>query len=206
MFGYEEELQEEIQRLCDKIEALEAKNKELEQEALTDSLTGLWNFRYFQRCLPAEMNRAYRNIQDLFLYAVDANDFKQVNDTYGHAAGDKVLAAISQALRETFKRASDYIFRIGGDEFAVISSDEHNPFYFYRGENTAAEMLRKNVVRCTTRIGCPTTVAIGVSYQTAANMPRGNENVELFLQRMVTQADQAMYADKAAAKSKDKTL
>jgi diguanylate cyclase (GGDEF)-like protein len=91
----------------------------LEHLAHTDSLTGLYNHRYFHERLRSELGRAGRAHESLALMMLDIDDFKRVNDVCGHAEGDEVLQAISALLRKTV-RASDVVCRVGGEEFAVI--------------------------------------------------------------------------------------
>lgn len=89
------------------------------ERALTDVLTGLKNRRGFQEAALAEIERARRNEQPFTLALVDLDDFKRVNDTLGHEAGDDVLVAVSDLLRERL-RVVDVVCRVGGDEFALL--------------------------------------------------------------------------------------
>ena len=91
----------------------------LEREAQTDSLTGLYNHRYFHERLRAELTRANRTHDAVALLMLDIDDFKRVNDVYGHGAGDSVLCELSELLRSTL-RGSDVVCRLGGEEFGVI--------------------------------------------------------------------------------------
>jgi diguanylate cyclase (GGDEF)-like protein len=91
----------------------------LEHEAQTDSLTGLYNHRFFQERLRSELTRASRAHDSVALLMFDIDDFKKLNDVYGHASGDQVLVMLADILR-TSVRASDVVCRIGGEEFAVI--------------------------------------------------------------------------------------
>ncbi|HEY7693227.1 MAG TPA: GAF domain-containing protein [Gaiellaceae bacterium] len=91
----------------------------LEHLAHTDSLTGLYNHRYFHERLRAELSRAGRAHDSVALMMLDIDDFKRVNDVCGHAEGDEVLQTIAGALRETV-RISDVVCRVGGEEFALI--------------------------------------------------------------------------------------
>ena len=91
----------------------------LEQQALTDPLTGLYNHRHFQERLRSELERASRSKDSTALLLLDIDDFKKVNDVYGHSTGDRMLVALAEVLKETV-RASDVPARIGGEEFAVI--------------------------------------------------------------------------------------
>jgi diguanylate cyclase (GGDEF)-like protein len=91
----------------------------LEHEAQTDSLTGLYNHRFFHERLRAELMRAARAHDTIGLLMFDIDDFKRVNDICGHAVGDQILGAIAGALA-ALVRGSDVACRIGGEEFAVI--------------------------------------------------------------------------------------
>jgi diguanylate cyclase (GGDEF)-like protein len=91
----------------------------LELEAQTDSLTGLYNHRYFHDRLRAELNRISRAHDSIAVLMLDIDDFKRVNDIYGHGTGDQVLVALADILRQTV-RASDVVCRLGGEEFGII--------------------------------------------------------------------------------------
>ena len=91
----------------------------LEREAQTDSLTGLYNHRYFHERLRRELTLASAEHTNVAVVMVDIDDFKKVNDVFGHAVGDDVLADLADHLRASV-RAGDVVCRIGGEEFAVI--------------------------------------------------------------------------------------
>src|SRR5205085_3885265 len=91
----------------------------LERLAQTDSLTGLYNHRYFHERLRSELTRASRSHDPVAVLMFDLDDFKRVNDVYGHGAGDQLLIQIARIARETV-RGSDVVCRIGGEEFGVI--------------------------------------------------------------------------------------
>ena len=92
---------------------------QLEFQAQTDSLTGLYNHRYFHERLRAELTRASRSREAVGLLMLDIDDFKRVNDVYGHGAGDQVLTELAELLRGAI-RGSDVVCRLGGEEFGVI--------------------------------------------------------------------------------------
>ena len=87
--------------------------------ANTDQLTNLWNSRYFHTQLTIEIDKFKKNKASLCIALIDLDDFKIVNDTYGHIAGDEVLKSIATVLAGN-TRDSDIVVRLGGDEFAII--------------------------------------------------------------------------------------
>jgi diguanylate cyclase (GGDEF)-like protein len=91
----------------------------LQQLALRDTLTGLGNRRYFDENLQKLLQLSARKQQPCALILLDLDNFKRTNDHYGHHAGDEVLLAVADAMRQTL-RSSDSLFRFGGDEFAVL--------------------------------------------------------------------------------------
>lgn len=98
--------------------------QKLEHQAQTDPLTGLYNHRFFHERLQSELVRTNRTHDSVAVLMVDIDDFKKVNDVFGHGTGDQVLIALAGILRSTL-RGSDIVCRIGGEEFGVImpSSD-----------------------------------------------------------------------------------
>jgi len=95
---------------------------EAAQMAITDYLTGLYNYRYFFKRLEEELSYSRRHGQKLSIVIIDLDRFKLYNDTYGHQEGDHLLARVGDALRASI-RLSDVAFRYGGDEFSIILPD-----------------------------------------------------------------------------------
>jgi diguanylate cyclase (GGDEF)-like protein len=91
----------------------------LELQAQTDSLTGLYNHRYFHEHVRSELTRASRNRDSVALLMLDIDDFKKVNDIYGHGVGDQVLRELAEQLKAAV-RGSDLVCRLGGEEFGVV--------------------------------------------------------------------------------------
>ena len=87
--------------------------------AMIDPLTGLYNRRFAEQRLAAEVSRSERRGHPLTVMTMDLNDFKQINDTYGHPAGDQVLQEFASRLNKVI-RGSDLAVRLGGDEFLVL--------------------------------------------------------------------------------------
>jgi diguanylate cyclase (GGDEF)-like protein len=121
---------------------------EIEKLAITDPLTGLYNFRYFQQRLGAEMARSQRYRHPLSIMMIDLDDFKKINDLYGHLSGDRVLREAAMAFRENIRRYDEpvvlkgneieIISRYGGEEFIIIQPD--TPL---EGALVCAERLRE---------------------------------------------------------------
>lgn len=96
--------------------------KEISKLLITDYLTKIYNRRHFNTTFDIELKRNKRDSKNLILMILDIDYFKQYNDTYGHDAGDKVLHEVAQALKYTLKRSHDFVFRLGGEEFGIITS------------------------------------------------------------------------------------
>ncbi len=101
------------------LSALRASQNELRRLARTDSLTGLWSRQGFEDRLEHDLAISLRHSTPLTLVYIDVDDFKSINDKFGHAAGDGVLRRIAQVLRAAIRQA-DSAARLGGDEFALI--------------------------------------------------------------------------------------
>lgn len=95
----------------------------VEKLSITDELTKLHNRRYFNTIVDKEFSRAKRENKHLAFVIFDVDYFKLYNDTYGHLKGDDVLKSIAQVLQENLHRASDYGFRLGGEEFGILVYD-----------------------------------------------------------------------------------
>ena len=114
-----------VERVLEK-RSLELKNrslvKQLEELSIRDSLTGLYNYRHLQACLDDEINRSRRYDHSFFILMIDADHFKDVNDTYGHLFGDHVLKKLGDLINGEL-RSTDRLFRYGGEEFLVIMNE-----------------------------------------------------------------------------------
>jgi len=107
------------QRLKSMLSELEKSSNRLEELVKSDPLTGLLNRRGLETVLGREVSLSRRNNTEVIAILVDLDNFKSVNDTFGHAGGDLVLRAVADAMRDTV-RNSDWIGRIGGDEFMIF--------------------------------------------------------------------------------------
>jgi diguanylate cyclase (GGDEF)-like protein len=180
--------QEESKTFIGKI--LEA-NKELRHLAFRDDLTGLYNHRYFQKEIDKELERSKRYGHDLALVFFDIDYFKDINDTYGHLAGDIVLRTVAEQVKTTM-RSCDIVVRYGGDEFAIIM-----PETSHAGLETFAERLRCVVEDTVVKVeghSIRLTVSVG-----GACCRGGIDTVSKFA--LLNAADQAIYESKNAGRN-----
>jgi len=98
--------------------------KRVEEISITDALTGIYNRRHFNEVCPKVVLEAKRKNELVSFLIMDIDYFKEYNDCYGHQAGDKALENVAKSMKESLKRASDYCFRLGGEEFGVILKPE----------------------------------------------------------------------------------
>jgi len=116
-------IQNDHTKLEEATKKLKRANKKLENVSYTDSLTNLHNRRYFNLVYEKELKRAKRKNSYITFMMLDIDFFKQYNDTYGHVEGDYALKTVAKTLQETLKRPSDYVFRLGGEEFGVLLTE-----------------------------------------------------------------------------------
>lgn len=114
--------------------------KLIEAISIKDELTHAYNRRYFNQIFPQEYKRAKRKGDILCIAMLDIDHFKKYNDTYGHIKGDKALQDVVAKISTKLKRASDYLFRVGGEEFIVIYSDVPD---FLEAKNFAVSLVRE---------------------------------------------------------------
>jgi diguanylate cyclase (GGDEF)-like protein len=134
-----------VKKLSDTNRELLHTNEQLRDQSSRDSLTGLFNHSYFQQALTQMCAQSVRSARPLSLLFIDLDNFKNINDTYGHAAGDQVLKEMgwlldSQQTITRLARASDVAARYGGEEFALILPDTS-----MEGALSAAERVRHRV-------------------------------------------------------------
>lgn len=156
--------------------------KQLDDAAQRDQLTGLFNRRSFQHRIEWALTRARDRKIPLSLLMIDLDNFKQCNDTYGHATGDQLLISVGRVMKESV-RQGDECYRFGGDEFAVILNDAD------REEAVEVAERMRRTFDTIERYG--STLSIGVA------TCDGNVPADRFIKR----ADKALYRAKAAGKN-----
>jgi diguanylate cyclase (GGDEF)-like protein len=178
-------LRRQLSAQLDTMSRLQVRAEEFHKLATVDALTGLYNRRFAEQRLAAEAGRSQRQGHALTLVAIDLNNFKQINDTYGHPAGDQVLKEFAERLQGGV-RVSDLAARMGGDEFLVILPDcppEQARALISRLGPLSVDYQGEKI---------PVTFSAGwVGYEMG-------EAPDQFLER----ADRTLYADKRARKAR----
>lgn len=171
------------------ITELNTKNKQLQLLSSQDHLTGLLNRRSFDQVLEQEMARSERFGHPLSLLLIDIDDFKGVNDTFGHVHGDEVIKRIAQSIK-MHVRDVDFVGRLGGDEFVVllIETDKHYSLQ-------VADRMRIEVSKVVNEAENVVSISIG-------HAQYAGESLSAFLVR----ADQALYKAKEAGKNKVRSI
>ena len=161
--------------------------RQAERNAQTDALTGLGNRHWMRTMFEREVTRALHSNKSLCLMMIDVDNFKAFNDQYGHTAGDSVLVAVAEALRE-YLRPTDLVARFGGDEFSVLLPDLH-----IKQARQTAERIRQQIAGMSPpSLATAVTVSIGLAQRTP------NDDVATLVQR----ADAAMYDAKEAGRNR----
>ncbi|MFE9689000.1 diguanylate cyclase [Micromonospora sp. NPDC005806] len=168
-------------------------HEEAQRLSLTDPLTGLWNYRYLRESIRREVERANRFGRMLSVLALDLDRFKDVNDTWGHTAGDAVLVEFARRVRGEIREV-DLAFRQGGEEFVVLLPETDA-----RGATIVAERLgavvRDHPVPVDGHAGEPVRVPVTVSIGIAVYPDHAATG-----QQVLDVADEALYAAKAAGR------
>jgi diguanylate cyclase (GGDEF)-like protein len=169
-------------------------HEEAQRLSLTDPLTGLSNYRFLKESLRREVERAHRFGRTLAVLALDIDRFKEVNDTYGHAAGDSVLAEFARRIRAEIREV-DFAFRQGGEEFVVLLPETDEVGSEVVAERLATAMRRTPVLVSSAQGSEPVQIPITVSIGIAVYPDHGGTGAAV-----LEAADDALYAAKAAGR------
>lgn len=177
--------QEKLEKLSKKLRQV---NKKLENASYTDSLTMLHNRRYFNYIFDRELKRAKRERNYITFMMIDIDFFKQYNDTYGHIAGDHTLQIVAKTLKSCFKRPSDFVFRLGGEEFGalLIGTDELSSARL--AKEICKKVKEQSIEHKASTIAETVTISVGVVSCIADEMLDGEE--------LVKRADEMLYKAK----------
>lgn len=190
----EQEMNETLQlRVASKTIELQALAKRLHWESVTDALTELHNRRTFFQTLTSELGRLSRSDDTLCLAVMDIDNFKEINDQFGHPEGDRQLVCMAEMIRRHWQRADDYCFRLGGDEFAIVFRANAFDLSHERLEQFQQE-TRELFVGPAGSDRVSLTVSIGVAIAHSIDA----QDAQAFYAR----ADNALYVSKAQGKDR----
>ncbi|NDY96246.1 GGDEF domain-containing protein [Wenzhouxiangella limi] len=177
------------ERVAERTQALSQANDELKALSLTDVLTGLSNRRHAMMLLATLWEESDQTGQSLAALMIDADNFKIVNDTYGHDAGDTVLMELARELQHSL-RSDDLIFRLGGDEFLVLC-----PATDFDGAMQVGRSLLDRVAKMSVPTGSgfwKNSISVGVAVRTAPMR---------VLDELIKAADDSVYLAKDAGRN-----
>lgn len=179
-----------VEAVCNHF-AIAFENARLYSIAITDELTGLFTVRHFRTCLDRQMESFDRYGERFALLVIDIDNFKRVNDTYGHVTGDDVLKHVAGCITEAIA-STDLAFRYGGEEFTVLLPSTDRNGAAHVGERIRAQ-VENSPVTLAGGIVLTTTVSIGF-----AVCPDDVATIK----ELMLQADKALYAAKHAGKNR----
>lgn len=163
-------------------------DQKLKRLLVEDSLTGVYNRRFFEERLSEEVYKALRQNYPLCLLMIDVDNFKWYNDNYGHKEGDKLLKLIGQVLKGSVREKIDLVCRYGGDEFAVILPHVNRE---------QALVIKNRILRNWEKKGVEgITLSIGVAQL------RSSVDAKKSIEDLISTADQNMYETKKKQKTK----
>jgi diguanylate cyclase len=182
------EFEEANRDLTEKNARLQQANEVLNQLSITDGLTKLHNHRFFQDHLTREIKRVNRADESLSMLLIDIDDFKKLNDRFGHAAGDELLTRLAPILNAAI-RETDLAARYGGEEFVILAPNTNLSGAYRLAEKVRTTIAESSFILDDSLRPMRVTVSIGVA-QFAGNRKR-------FFQK----TDEALYRAKAAGKN-----
>jgi len=161
------------------IDDLELRKEELKELSNKDSLTGLYNRRFFNDVFPLRCETSKRHGRTLMFMLLDIDFFKNYNDLYGHPAGDATLTAVAHSIKDTLKRTSDNVSRIGGEEFAVIVEAMDRQGAEEMASRLVANVQALKIEHTSSMVSEYVTVSVGVSLVAAGKMTQCDHIYEI---------------------------
>ncbi|AOE49055.1 sensor domain-containing diguanylate cyclase [Kangiella sediminilitoris] len=189
MMDFQHELEEQVE---EKTKELRKLNKQLENLSSHDPLTGVLNRRGFENEVDKVYQLACRNKTTVTIAIMDLDKFKNINDTYGHEAGDQCLIEVGKVLHSVFQRETDFVARYGGEEFIVLILGDDVDNHLKLLEKLRQEVAALEVNHSGQQIEL--TISIGAYNQT--------EEFSLSYQEMVSKADSLLYASKKGGRNR----
>jgi diguanylate cyclase (GGDEF)-like protein len=170
---------------------LKQKNDLLHKLSITDELTHIYNRRYFIKRLKEEFHRALRYSEKLALIIMDIDNFKKINDTYGHQTGDKILYQVAKIMKQQL-RGCDVLGRYGGEEFIILL-----PYTDFKGAFALSERIRNSIEQNTFKVGRK-KINVTISAGIVSYPEYKAESYEKFIKK----ADEGLYLAKKSGKNR----
>lgn len=175
-------------------EQIKLKNEKLNRLAITDALTGIFNRREFEKRLSKLWREPPQHNPHFSILLIDADNFKKINDTYGHLAGDECLKSLSSILEKTVSDSLGCLARYGGEEFIILLNMSGN-----QAMEVADELCRKvrEQIFSYRELEIPLTISIGVSAVKASGL-----DPERTPEQLISHADRALYCSKSGGRDR----
>ena len=168
--------------------------KEQKGLSMTDALTQIPNRRHFNFTFERELNRAKRANERMAFMMIDIDFFKLYNDEYGHLEGDEALKSVAKELKSILKRPSDFLFRLGGEEFGVIVDDADVIEYATLAEYMCKKIEKLEIAHTKSKVSDFVTISIGVHVR--------NADDDLDEDSFAQKADEALYQAKSQGRNR----
>ncbi|ROV59802.1 GGDEF domain-containing protein [Vibrio ponticus] len=165
-----------------------ALNHQLQKLSITDELSGLYNRRHFMLMIENELQQAKLQQSMLSFISIDLDHFKKLNDSFGHLKGDEAIAKVGQSLNSIFRQSEDLVFRMGGEEFLVVSRNATVDRSLKLAEQTRLAVQQLTIFDQSQQQQVQLSCSIGVFYHT----PRPEDDFLYYLDRV----DKALYQAK----------
>ncbi|WP_400244530.1 GGDEF domain-containing protein [Niallia sp. JL1B1071] len=171
------------------------KIKKLEKAIYIDELTGVYNRRFFNLKFNEEGKQNGQTEKLLSLLVIDIDYFKAYNDTYGHQKGDECLKIVAQALKGSVRETTDYVCRIGGEEFCILLPHIRKEIAISIADNLRKKVEGLKISHSKSNVSKFVTISIGVSTMVVKN------SMEIDQNEMFSLADQALYRSKECGRN-----
>lgn len=178
-------------KLYESNEKLKNLNEELKELSTKDFLTQLYNRRYFSETSSKMLNLSIRNSDKISIILCDIDNFKEINDTYGHGIGDKVIVSLANILKDN-SRQTDIIARYGGEEFILL---------LYNTEIKYTEKIAENIRKIVEKIEIITNKN-RLKYTLSLGIAEFNATLDNDLEATINRADKALYKAKINGKNR----
>ncbi|GAK82824.1 diguanylate cyclase [Vibrio ponticus] len=168
-------------------------NQQLQKLSITDELSGLFNRRHFMLMIENELQQAKLQQSMLSFISIDLDHFKKLNDSFGHLKGDEAIAKVGQSLKSIFRQSEDLVFRMGGEEFLVVSRNATVDRSLKLAEQTRMTVQQLTIFDQSQQQQVQLSCSIGVFYHT----PQAEDGFLYYLDKV----DKALYQAKKSGRN-----